>query len=145
MQALYRFYSDAGHLLYVGITADPSRRFGQHAATKTWWAEVRGIALEWYVDREAVAHAERRAIRLERPIWNSQRAAMRPPAPTGRCRYCNAPIEMPELDGDEERQWMCDMCDAIICDAYQAGLAQAAGMHWHGRVHEDAVRRERGE
>ena len=144
-QALYRFYSDAGHLLYVGITSDPGRRFGQHSATKAWWPEVRGITLEWYADRDDVEHAERRAIRVEKPIWNAQRAAMRPPPQTRPCRYCKAPIEVYDLAPDEDPQEMCDMCNAIICDAYDAGLARGTRTHWRGRRNEDAVRRERGE
>lgn len=144
-QALYRFYTDTGRLLYVGITADPGKRFGQHAATKSWWPDVRGISLEWYETRVEVEHAERRAIQIEQPVWNTQRAAMRPPPPTRRCKYCPAVYEDFELDEDEEPQEACGMCDAIIMDAYSAGFANGRRIPWEGFVHERDVRRKRGD
>lgn len=68
--ALYRFYGDAGRLLYVGITDDPDRRWKQHAGSKDWWPEVRGIAVDWYETRAAVEAAEKRAIAVEQPAHN---------------------------------------------------------------------------
>lgn len=137
MQALYRFYSDAGHLLYVGITADPARRFGQHAATKTWWPEVRGIALEWYDNREDLEHAERRAIRVERPIWNTQRAAMRPPAPKA-CLHCvgclhGEPCLLAYPESYEDHI-TCPVCRRDDC-LYGVGFEDGNFDGWH-RAHE---------
>ena len=85
--ALYRFYGDTGQLLYVGITHDPGKRLAQHMTTKHWWTSVRGIALEWYTNREDAAAAERRAIRVERPLMNLQRPAPVAP-PARRCGHC---------------------------------------------------------
>lgn len=68
--ALYRFYNDGGQLLYTGITNDPERRFTEHAKAKHWWTTVRGISIDWYEDRESVLAAEKRAIRIERPLHN---------------------------------------------------------------------------
>lgn len=68
--ALYRFYDDAGVLLYVGITADPGSRFKQHQGDKPWWTEVAHIRIEQLPTRAAVLAAERTAIRDERPLWN---------------------------------------------------------------------------
>lgn len=68
--ALYRFYGDAGILLYVGITDNPQRRFGQHAKGKDWWPQVRGISIDWYETRQAVEAAERRAVSVEQPLHN---------------------------------------------------------------------------
>lgn len=85
--ALYRFYDDGGQLLYVGITDEPGRRFAQHAAKKVWWRDVRGISIDWYDDREQVKAAERRAIRVERPVHNLQRAQPRP-VEEKRCGHC---------------------------------------------------------
>lgn len=99
--ALYRFYGDDGHLLYVGITASPSGRFKQHGQDKNWWPEVRGISVEWYDDRPAVLAAEARAINVENPNYNIQRPTRRrgpsspPPTPqhlTWTCDYCDKPI-----------------------------------------------------
>lgn len=68
--ALYRFYNDGGQLLYTGITNNPDRRFTEHAKEKHWWTTVRGISVDWYDDRETVLAAEKRAIRIERPLHN---------------------------------------------------------------------------
>lgn len=68
--ALYRFYNDGGQLLYTGITNSPERRFTEHAKEKHWWEDVRGIAIDWYEDRESVLAAEKRAIRIEKPVYN---------------------------------------------------------------------------
>jgi hypothetical protein len=51
---LYRFYDDGDELLYVGITANPSRRF----------------EIEHFADRETVLTAERTAIETEAPRHN---------------------------------------------------------------------------
>ncbi|MEU0236814.1 GIY-YIG nuclease family protein [Nocardiopsis sp. NPDC006198] len=68
--ALYRFYNDRGQLLYTGITNAPGRRFTEHAKEKHWWEDVRGIAIDWYDDRDNVLAAEKRAIRIENPEHN---------------------------------------------------------------------------
>jgi len=70
--ALYRFYNDGGQLLYVGITNDPPRRMTQHSQDKKWWAQVRGMTVEWYPDRTSVLAAEKRAINVENPLHNVQ-------------------------------------------------------------------------
>lgn len=67
---LYRFYSDTGQLLYVGITMDPGQRFRSHKKKKDWWDDVVGITLQHYPNREALASAESRAIEVERPMYN---------------------------------------------------------------------------
>lgn len=102
--ALYRFYSDDGHLLYVGITNNPGNRFPQHEKDKPWWSEVRGISIERYDDRESVLKAETRAIQIEAPKYNKQR----PPLPT-RAAARDAPVPRPLV-------WMCDACKKAIDD-----------------------------
>lgn len=67
---LYRFYSATGQLLYVGITMSPPDRFKSHRDTKEWWAEVAGITVENYDSRGDLEKAERRAIQVERPLYN---------------------------------------------------------------------------
>lgn len=74
---LYRFYSDTGQLLYVGITMNPAQRFHSHKHTKDWWDDVVGITLQHYLDRESLAAAERRAIEVERPLHNIVRPKMK--------------------------------------------------------------------
>lgn len=70
---LYRFYSDTGQLLYVGITMNPSQRFQSHKHTKDWWGDVVGITLQHYDNRDELAAAEKRAIEVERPMHNISR------------------------------------------------------------------------
>ena len=71
--AVYRCYSDHGHLLYVGETkansAIPAR---ESALEKLWFVQVRGITLEWYADELEALKAERRAIHVEHPKHNKQ-------------------------------------------------------------------------
>ncbi len=70
VNTLYRFFDESGVLLYVGITFDPPNRFRSHEAGKEWWGQVRSIELEQFISRKAVLHAEREAIRTERPLFN---------------------------------------------------------------------------
>jgi hypothetical protein len=67
---LYRFFNATGQLLYVGITMNPPRRFKDHRRVKGWWEEVAGITVENYANRQELAAAERRAIHVERPLYN---------------------------------------------------------------------------
>lgn len=83
--ALYRFYSDAGQLLYVGTSGEFGKRFASHAQ-KIWFLEVRGITLEWYATEDGALKAERRAIHVEHPKHNIQHRGVRtlkgvPPEP----------------------------------------------------------------
>lgn len=137
--ALYRFYGDTGQLLYVGITADPGRRFAQHAATKNWWAAVRGISLDWYTSREDALEAEKRAIKIERPLANIIRPADITPTPR-KCGHCWACAEgerciMRRGFGDEHFYELepCGHCGDSEClyvfghdQGSQAGWRQAA-------------------
>jgi predicted GIY-YIG superfamily endonuclease len=70
--ALYRLRNASGELLYVGISAKPPQRWGQHAAEKEWWPEVAGLSLEWFDSRAEALAMEAHAIRTERPIHNVQ-------------------------------------------------------------------------
>lgn len=67
--ALYRLFSSADELLYVGITLDPSMRFQAHSS-RAWWPEVTRSILEWWPSLELAKAAEKRAIETERPIHN---------------------------------------------------------------------------
>jgi hypothetical protein len=73
MITLYRFYSEEGRLLYVGITDNLYRRLWSHATEQPWWGlvdyfdtedlEVSGVnALEY----------ERYVILNERPLFNKE-------------------------------------------------------------------------
>lgn len=67
---LYRFYNATGQLLYVGITMNPPQRFKSHGGGKEWWSQVAGITVESYNSRADLEGAERRAIQVERPLYN---------------------------------------------------------------------------
>ena len=69
--AVYRCYSDAGELLYVGESGELGKRLAAHAQ-KAWFLQVRGITLEWHVDELDALNAERRAIHVEQPKYNIQ-------------------------------------------------------------------------
>lgn len=76
--ALYRVFDATGQLLYVGISANPDLRFGQHSETKDWWSAVAERKVEWLDTRQEALAAERTAIRTERPVWNLQLSVRRP-------------------------------------------------------------------
>jgi predicted GIY-YIG superfamily endonuclease len=82
MQAVYRMFDATGHLLYIGITSDLTRRLGQHAE-KRWFPQVKTISLEWYPTQAAAFVAEQRAIRQERPRMNIT-GKRHPPVPVKR-------------------------------------------------------------
>jgi predicted GIY-YIG superfamily endonuclease len=55
--AVYRFYDDAGQLLYVGITSDLISRWREHEKHSPWWPAQRTVSVVWRDSREE-AHAE---------------------------------------------------------------------------------------
>lgn len=67
---LYRFFSDSGDLLYVGITNNPGQRIKQHENGQSWWAQVVSAKMEHFSSREELAAAELQAIRTENPRYN---------------------------------------------------------------------------
>lgn len=68
--ALYRLYDNAGTLLYVGAAKDPSRRFRDHRAEKSWWHEVAQDSVEWFETPFHALKAEVEAIKREAPRYN---------------------------------------------------------------------------
>lgn len=72
--ALYRLYDDAGRLLYVGISANPEKRWkGHEVYSCRWWDQVTRKVIEWHDTREfAMAH-EYLAILKEKPHHNRRR------------------------------------------------------------------------
>lgn len=49
---------------------NPPDRFKSHRDTKAWWRLVSGITVENYDSREDLVKAERRAIKVESPLYN---------------------------------------------------------------------------
>lgn len=72
--ALYRYYDDAGGLLYVGISSDPDQRRDEHAVTAadTWYPLATSRRVGWFDTRKEAEEAEKLAIRQEAPRFNSR-------------------------------------------------------------------------
>lgn len=75
LTGLYRLHNSAGHLLYVGISGEPPRRWVEHSDEKPWWPEVANLSLEWFDTRAEALDAEIIAICRERPKYNIQHNA----------------------------------------------------------------------
>ncbi len=67
---LYRFYSDADDLLYVGISERGPERWKAHRREKPWWIDVTYTTTEHYDTRQQALDAERDAIIAEKPLYN---------------------------------------------------------------------------
>lgn len=67
--ALYRLYGAAGELLYVGISDDYERRWGQHSR-KPWWPLVARQTIDWFGTLAEALDAEKAAIKAEKPKYN---------------------------------------------------------------------------
>ncbi|MEA2678042.1 MAG: hypothetical protein QOJ81_2183 [Chloroflexota bacterium] len=68
---LYRYFDEAGQLLYVGITSAQAYRSLQHAGTARWWDLAAKATFEHFDTRAAASAAERQAIENERPLYNT--------------------------------------------------------------------------
>lgn len=123
LHTLYRFYDESGVLLYVGITADPSRRFEKHRGDKTWWRHVARIDMAQYGTRDELRAAERVAIENEAPLHNIR--MNRPP----RGRPC-----VP--DGLVGR-WFHSYRDDDTPEARRSYRPEK--LHWQGRVVEEVT------
>lgn len=72
--AVYQFFARPRSHLYIGISNDPPRRFGEHAETKSWWPDVdHGLTkITWYSTRNQALRVEAGLIRRHRPPHNVQ-------------------------------------------------------------------------
>lgn len=66
---VYRFYDDAGRLLYVGVALSPASRWQQHER-RDWWPEVARIEAARLPLRTDALAEEHRAIHSEHPLHN---------------------------------------------------------------------------
>ncbi|MFF5773868.1 GIY-YIG nuclease family protein [Streptomyces californicus] len=69
---LYRLYDDADRLLYIGVTCNPTSRWGGHRKDKDWWGQVARKDLTTYPNRSAALTAEQETIAAEKPLHNVQ-------------------------------------------------------------------------
>lgn len=68
--AVYRFFNEAGALLYVGMSKAPSRRKWQHKRTAEWYSEIARQDVVWFDDVIPASVEEQRAILAECPLYN---------------------------------------------------------------------------
>lgn len=92
---LYRLYCADGHLLYIGITDSWERRRAQHASEKPWWGEVAHEFVMPIDGRREAEHAERAAIRAERPAYNIVHVNLRDQEWS--CRECTVVDNPPDI------------------------------------------------
>lgn len=128
--ALYRFYSDSGELLYVGISDNPARRWREHGAAKPWWHEVASTTIERYASRELADSAERSAIRSESPRYNRTHnptpgrpgpvVAAQVPTPTGYRGVAVGDVIAVRLDSGGPSTCPVGMVESV--DEYRIGL-----------------------
>lgn len=69
---LYRHYAKDGTLLYVGVSLSAAERLHQHMTKSPWAREIDTIKVQTFSDKAEALDAEKKAIILERPLWNDQ-------------------------------------------------------------------------
>jgi hypothetical protein len=67
---LYRHFSAAGELLYVGCSLRFLDRTAQHSANAEWFSEIANITLQHFDSPRSALLAEEQAIKAERPRYN---------------------------------------------------------------------------
>ena len=67
---VYRFFNQAGDLLYIGSTGASYERFRGHERTQPWWTEVASVTIEHHATREDASIAEMKAILTEHPRYD---------------------------------------------------------------------------
>ena len=68
--SLYRHFSRAGVLLYIGISNNALKRIDQHQAGSGWFRQIATVTIAHYPTREEAERAEREAIINEHPLYN---------------------------------------------------------------------------
>jgi DNA-binding XRE family transcriptional regulator/predicted GIY-YIG superfamily endonuclease len=95
--ALYRLFDEANRLLYVGITANPTRRWYGHASMSIWWGEVLLREIEWFPSRTEALAREAAEIAGRRPRYNRHPGYPEPSAKQSRL------TKKPVTPGEEPR------------------------------------------
>ena len=68
--SLYRHFSAAGDLLYVGISLSALVRLGQHERHSGWFGSIATVKVEHFDTRAEALAAERAAVANENPKFN---------------------------------------------------------------------------
>jgi predicted GIY-YIG superfamily endonuclease len=69
---VYRYFTEEGVLLYVGVAFDPHARLQQHRVSKDWFYDIKFIRLDHYETRWEALRAEHLAIEIEKPRHNGE-------------------------------------------------------------------------
>ena len=75
LTTLYRYFDSDGHLLYVGITGDNTKRQSQHRRNAFWFGEIASATFEHLPTRQEALEAEAKAIKNENPKHNISRGS----------------------------------------------------------------------
>jgi predicted GIY-YIG superfamily endonuclease len=67
---VYRLYSEADEVIYIGTSHDPATRLRSHYTRKPWAEEISRYELEWHADRDTAEREERRQVRSFKPRHN---------------------------------------------------------------------------
>lgn len=67
---VYRYFDQAGTLLYVGKTVRGMTRVWEHTETSLWWPQVAYSTVEHFASDAQAAAAEQHAILTEQPLHN---------------------------------------------------------------------------
>lgn len=92
--ALYRWYDQAGRLLYVGITDDVATRQTRHAKRSSWAEFAVRSTVQRLSTRQVAERAEVEAIKTEQPLFNRQHND----TPEARQRLVGYLVEQNRLD-----------------------------------------------
>lgn len=109
--AVYRLYDEAGHLLYIGMSNDPVRRWREHRKEMFWWREVERHERTWYASARLADQAERAAIIMENPRYNKSDygpghgGVTRPPGVPSQPHGARIAYQRPELRPAFRREW----------------------------------------
>ena len=127
MYAVYRMFTAAGQLLYVGTSGNLPRRLNSHSE-KRWYPQVATITLQWFPDEAAALKAELAAIRREHPLLNvagkkRSRSAPNRPAP--------AVVEPVIAVSDDPRGVLVGLAEAVAAGFAPGATVQALRMDRH--------------
>jgi hypothetical protein len=123
---VYRFYSQGGTLLYVGVADNPRDRFKTHASEKPWWRDVQRKTVVIHRSRMTAEIAEGKAIRSESPLYNLSPGRRDPTDPKPASRKSQRPAQ-PVLPSRKTREpmlisWSPDLREHIDRYAKEHGL-----------------------
>lgn len=99
--------------MYVGIAVNPNNRFSSHRSMSAWFQQIRKITIEPFKTRAEAIKAERRAIKLEKPLHNLAHVEKK-----------KAKYDYPTI--------ICDLCDTDEVKKFY-------GIYWKNSVDKDVM------